>query len=119
MIDKGDEQPRFCEAPPAPQFIAFMQQGEEVGRLWLEDPLRFEGRAEESASVFFSHVIAGNDRVHILAKKLLEAVKCPDGNCDGEGTCCAEKPGYDGEPDIDVWECEWCARRNQLIGVSR
>ena len=71
MIDKGDEQPRFCEAPPAPQFIAFMQQGEEVGRLWLEDPLRFEGRArvfhaeEEALQAILDNSIQGGDVVVI------------------------------------------------------
>jgi hypothetical protein len=73
MIDRSDEEPRFVTADTAPQYIGFNVKGEEIGRLWLEDPLRFEGNAEESAAVFFQHIVAGSDQTHQHAKRLLEA----------------------------------------------
>ena len=49
-------------------------------------------------------------------RTLLAKARCPDPDCDGEGTCAAMVPGYDGEGDIDVWECQWCAERKALLG---
>lgn len=46
---------------------------------------------------------------------LLKAAKCPDPACDGEGTCSGTRPGYDGEPDLDVWQCQWCEIRDRLV----
>lgn len=52
-----------------------------------------------------------------FARKLLEVAVCPDDNCDKAGTCSRwPVPGYDGEADIDVWECQWCAERNAVLG---
>lgn len=48
------------------------------------------------------------------ARKLLCVAHCP--NCAGEGMYCAEVPGYDGEPDYDMVECEFCAERSALLG---
>lgn len=50
-----------------------------------------------------------------LATRLLEEAKCPDPDCDGEGTCCRMGPGYDGEGDIDVYQCQWCHERKLLL----
>jgi hypothetical protein len=33
------------------------EDGETIGKLYLESPMRFEGDAEESARIFFEHVI--------------------------------------------------------------
>lgn len=49
-------------------------------------------------------------------RKLLGLAKCPDENCDGEGTCAKLGPGYDGESDVDIWECQWCAERATILG---
>ena len=49
-------------------------------------------------------------------REALAKAKCPDPDCDGEGTCAAMVPGYDGEGDIDCWECQWCAERKALLG---
>ena len=48
-------------------------------------------------------------------RKLLELAKCPDENCDGKGTCAALGPGYDGESDVDFWECRWCFERALVL----
>jgi uncharacterized small protein (DUF1192 family) len=64
MIDRADELPRFVQAPPEPQHMAFTANGEEVGRMFFENPLRFEGDAEASAKVFFEHVVKFNN-IHI------------------------------------------------------
>ncbi|RPJ00626.1 MAG: hypothetical protein EHM36_14390 [Deltaproteobacteria bacterium] len=43
---------------PATQRVIFHNSaGEVVGTLYLEDPMRFEGNADESAKVFFESVI--------------------------------------------------------------
>lgn len=54
------------------------------------------------------------DRVKEL-ERLLRLARCPDENCDGEGTCSKMAPGYDGEADIDVWQCQWCDERKRVL----
>lgn len=49
------------------------------------------------------------------ACKLLALAKCPDDECDGEGTCSKIAPGYDGEGDVDIWECQFCAERRAVL----
>ena len=49
------------------------------------------------------------------ACRLLKLAKCPDEACDGEGTCSGIVPGYDGEADVDCWQCQFCAEREKLI----
>ncbi|KPK74264.1 MAG: hypothetical protein AMJ84_00315 [Acidithiobacillales bacterium SM23_46] len=79
MIDRSDEKPRFVIAQPAPTHIAFMAQGEEVGRMYLEDPLRFEGRADCAAQVFFNHVVNHHLQIRELLMRYIRHV----GNCEG------------------------------------
>ena len=55
---------------------------------------------------------AENERLRVL----LKVAQCPNQHCDGEGTCAGEVPGYDGEGDLDVWQCQWCAERKALLG---
>ena len=45
--------------------------------------------------------------------KLLEQAKCPN-NCE-DGMYCIEVPGYDGEGDIEVVECQWCFEKDAYI----
>jgi hypothetical protein len=43
---------------PGPHTLNFCKEdGETIGKLYLESPMRFEGDAEESARIFFEHVI--------------------------------------------------------------
>ena len=60
MISQADDAslPMTFRVNPGPTHITFMSNGEEVGKLHLEDPLRFEGNTEASACVFFEHVVA-------------------------------------------------------------
>ena len=42
--------------------ITFAEDGKELGKLIMEDPMRFEGNAEESAQVFFDYVVKLNNK---------------------------------------------------------
>ena len=84
MISQADDAslPMTFRVNPGPTHITFMSNGEEVGKLHLEDPLRFEGNTEASACVFFEHVVALNaekireleDRIEELEEQYAEAV---------------------------------------------
>jgi len=70
----------------------------------------------------FSIIQSGSARVlHKLDVKikhledLLTLAKCPDTSCDGKGTCAGMGPGYDGEADVNWWECQWCAERKEVL----
>ena len=115
MIEKHDGEFEMLRGNP-PQWITFHNNGAEVGRLNFGPPMTFEGDIEECAELFFEHVVKHNNDVIHQYQRLLEAAKCPDPDCDGEGTCCAMVPGYDGEGDIDVWQCQWCHERKVLLG---
>lgn len=116
-IDSGDTEDRFMAPAPAPHFIGFTSDGGEVGRLWFGPPMRFEGDAEEGARVFFEYVVDKDCKAQ-MALRLLKHAKCPDADCDGDGVCSKLAPGYDGESDVDIWECQWCAERNVALGVT-
>ena len=51
-------------------------------------------------------------------EKLLHLAKCPNEDCDGDGTCAKYGPGYDGEGDIDVWQCQWCHERAEVLALG-
>ena len=52
-------------------------------------------------------------------EQLLLLSKCPDEQCDGDGTCSRwPVPGYDGEADIDIWQCQWCDERKQVLKIG-
>lgn len=121
MIEKHDGEFEILRGNP-PQHVTFLKDTKEVGCLHFGPPMRFEGNAEESAQIFFDYVVqVHNDRLHKLTR-LLEAAKCPDEHCDGNGTCATGRtvPGYDGEGDVewDVWQCQWCDERKKLLGEA-
>ncbi len=43
-------------------------------------------------------------------EELLGLAKCPDTDCDGEGT---------GVKDGEPYECEWCSQRNAVLEIGR
>lgn len=94
-------------------------------RMWRKRALKLEAevaRLRERDTEFQRRMRAVDDENERLqdgaALVLLKAAKCPDPNCDGEGMCCGEVPGYDGEPDLDCWQCQWCAERKALLGET-
>ena len=99
---------------PDVSFIGFYGDGGLVGELRLENPLRFEGNAEESTRVFFRHVVAINSRWLLKAKALLEAANCPECG-DNSGAYARECVGYDGEPDFEMVQCQWCDEKSVLL----
>ena len=42
---------------PVPKITFVGEDGEEVGALYLGDPMRFKGNVEESARIFFERLI--------------------------------------------------------------
>ena len=106
-----------------PQFIAFTENNKVIGKLWLQEPMRFEGDVKKSARVFFDNVIELNNGTLTELKKLLRAARCPDDCCDGEGTCASGRtvPGYDGEGDVDwdIWQCQWCDERRKVLDEAK
>lgn len=102
---------------PANYAIHFQHDSGEVGRLeFTEDgTLKFEGKTEESAQVFFDHVISLNNKTLDDAKKLLAAAACPECK-DKSGAYAIEVPGYDGEGDLELVQCQWCTEVNALLG---
>lgn len=117
MIEKHDGEFELLRGNP-PQHISFHNNGAEVGTLHFGPPMKFEGDAEECAKLFFEHVVQVNSEQIHQYRRLLAAARCPDDDCDGDGTCSRMGPGYDGEGDIDVWQCQWCAERAALLGDS-
>ena len=112
-IDNGDTEPRFTFAKPGPQFMAFQSDSREVGKLWFDDPMRFEGDAEASANIFFDYAIKINNqalidlgRVLSDACDLLNRAKCPNTGC-VNGVC------QDG-PD-EIYQCQFCYERQKIV----
>lgn len=84
------------------------------GQIW--------NRPNDGSEVWMFTDDKGNDydivqtaKDNVELRKLLALAKCPDENCDGEGTCSGIVPGYDCEPDLDVWECRWCFERAMVL----
>jgi len=48
---------KFSNWKPAHTVVFHNRDGETVGTLWFDGPMRFEGDAEESARVFFEHFL--------------------------------------------------------------
>jgi hypothetical protein len=46
--------------------------------------------------------------------KLLKVARCPNRNCDNDGTLTEVERGLDGWPELYQTECEWCYNRKIL-----
>jgi len=51
-------------------------------------------------------------------EQLLQLSKCPNTQCDKNGTCSGIVSGYDGEPDLDIWQCQWCHDRGKVLALG-
>ena len=92
-------------------------KGKELGKLSEDDDGRisFKGNASQSAEVFFKAVVETNNeqlRRFSLAQELLRVAKCPNAHC-VDGTC---QVGF--EDDYEVFECQFCHDRKELLGTS-
>lgn len=114
MIEKRDGEFELIRGS-FPQFIAFTEDSKVIGKLWLKEPMRFEGDTKKSARIFFENVVALNNETIIELTKLLRVANCPE--CvDGSGSYAKEIIGFDGEADIEEVQCQFCYERNLLLG---
>jgi len=102
---------------PVPWAIRFTNDvGREVGALTFDKHgrLTFAGNADKGAQIFFNAVIATNNeeiRKFNLALELLKVAKCPNAHC-VDGVC---QEGFD---ELEVFECQFCHERKELLGTS-
>lgn len=87
MIEKFDGEHSMFHAPVGPQFIAFQKESCTIGKLWLENPLRFEGNAEQSAQVLFEHLVRINSAYIQELEERIEELESDNCRLSAEVAC--------------------------------
>ena len=109
----SDEHHAEITIDPYPSIIQFMdRENNEVGRLEFADDgaLTFEGNADESAKIFFEHVIQRSTKALAEAQELRSFVaasaglECPNRECDNKGWYAQQIS----DDEAEQVQCEFC-----------